>query len=121
MKKMIDYSGPVYCKRIESDNLRMYKNLIRIYMRKPVWFEPSENHVYQQAEYKKSRSKQRIANENRIKKENLRFMIRLLRVKPTKYFANEELNKRWLLLLSYKHKKILNKSSRMNAIAFNYV
>ena len=121
MKKMIDYSGPVYCKRIESDNLRMYKNLIRIYMRKATWFEPNKNHVYQQAEYEKSRSKQRKTNENRIKNENLRFVIRLLRVKPTKYLSKEELNKRWFLLLSYKHKKILNKSSRMNAIAFNYV
>jgi len=119
--RMIDYSDPVYNKRIESDNLRIYKNLIRIYIRKPVLLEPNVNHSYQQAQHKNSRSKQRILNENRIKNENLRFMIRLLRVKPTKYLSNVELSKRWNNLLSYKQNKKLNKTSRLNTISFNYL
>ncbi|RNA29763.1 hypothetical protein BpHYR1_047177 [Brachionus plicatilis] len=51
----IDYGSPINIKKIERDNLRIYKNLIHIYTRKPLLNKVDDNYRIQLAQFQQSR------------------------------------------------------------------
>lgn len=112
---MIDYSNPTKLKGIERENMRIYKNLINIYTRKPNINFLTDEHKHQQSEYQKSKCATRFNHLKSIQDENLRLFISLLKIKPTKSLTIEETDKHWQNFLIFKSRKFLNKNARIVA------
>ena len=103
-RKQIDYSNPAYSKNIEKENVRIYKNLIDIYVRE-------KKVVNEHQDTSKKVKKPQYADKSIIE-DNLRLFVRLINVQPTKSLCKKELDKtHWKNVLLYKSRKFLNKKA----------
>lgn len=111
----VDYSNPFNMKRIERENMRIYRNLINIYTRKPQVVTLSKVHEYNQGEFVKSKCLVRFKQMKQIQDDNLRLFIRLLKTKPTPAYTLKECQKHWQMFLLFKSRKFINKNARIRA------
>lgn len=109
----IDYGSPINIKKIERDNLRIYKNLIVIYTRKPLMNKIDKNYKVQLAQFQQSRCLNRFNNLKKIQNENLRLFLNLLKVKPDKNLTKNEYNKNWKNYLLFKSRRFINTNARI--------
>lgn len=109
----IDYGSPINIKKIERDNLRIYKNLINIYTRKPLMNIEDKNYKVHLSQFQQSRCLNRYNHLKRIQDENLRLFLNLLKVKPDKNLTKQEYNKHWQKFLMHKSKRFLNINARI--------
>lgn len=112
--KNVDYSNPIFAKRIERENAYIYGNLIKIYCRISNFgnFSHTKYHEYQQNEFRKSKKLARTNNDKAIRVENQKIAKRLINIKPNKNLTVNECNKHWNVFLDYKRRRFLTKNAK---------
>lgn len=109
----IDYGSPINIKKIERDNLRIYKSLINIYTRKPLMNKDENKYKVLLTQFQQSRCLNRYNYLKRIQDDNLRLFLNLLKVKPDKNLTKKEYNKHWQKFLLLKSRRFLNINARI--------
>jgi hypothetical protein len=105
----VDYSSPLFFKKIERDNQHMYRRLFDIYLRKVHVSKLSKEHRYRQAEFNKSKNKDRLSQQREIRQQNEKVYARVENAKPTEGLTVHACDKHWYQFLEYKRRRCMSK------------
>lgn len=117
--KNVDYSNPIYEKKIHLDNQKIFKRLVEIYAHEsPLAFGLDMKHFdYHHKTAEKARNMEREIGMKRLEAENEKNNKRLLKIQPNRELSRTACESHWKRFLDYRCRRILSKSAK---IKFSY-
>jgi len=113
-RKILDYSDPIFLKKIQLENVKLYERLQHIYEHgnSKSLFKPDAllEHALRKARQEKESIARNLKQRKIIQEENLRLLINLTKIKATKSLCKRYLEDHWKNFLVFRSRRFLSRN-----------
>jgi hypothetical protein len=116
-RKKQDYSDPIFLKKIQSENVKLYERLQHIYeegnSKSLFKTDTLPEYALRKARQEKVSITKNLKQRKIIQEENLRLLINLTKIKATKSLSKRYLEDHWKNFLVFKSRRFLSRNVRI--------